>query len=191
MNRCVLSGIILVGLMSVLSYLTHAASEEKLIEDDVYKIASDNSEFAFDLYHQLKNDHNAIKPNGNLFFSPYSISTALAMTYAGAGGETQKQMAKILHFTLPGERLHQAVGNLEKKLNTKDNVGGYELRVANALWCQKGEFFFKEFLEVIRKYYGAGIKQLNFVQEAEESRKIINAWVNKKTILLPKNWTRV
>jgi len=146
---------------------------------DVNEIAKGNSDFALQLYSKLA----AEKENENFFFSPYSISTALSMTYAGAKGNTEKQMADVLHFTLPQEQLHLAFGSLEKQLTERAKKGGYELNIANALWGQKGEPFLKDFLELIKKYYGGGLTQLDFSspQAAEEARNIINAWVEKET----------
>ena len=88
-----------------------------------------NNAFAVELYGQLRNQ------NGNLFFSPESISTALAMTYAGARGDTASEMAKTLHFTLPPDRLHPAMGALLSDLNAAHD--GYQLSVADALWAQR------------------------------------------------------
>ncbi len=149
--------------------------------NNIKTTAAGNTEFAFDLYGKLKNDPNAVAPKGNLFFSPYSISTALAMTYAGARGETEKQMADVLHFTLPRQNLYSAFGALQKQLVQKDKSCGYQLLLANALWGQKGEPFLKEFLDFTECYYGAGLSQLDFVNEAEQSRHTINSWVEEKT----------
>jgi len=140
-----------------------------------------NSDFAFALYGRLKDDPNATAPKGNLFFSPYSISTALAMTYGGARSETQKQMATTLHFTLPEQNLYSAFGTLQKQLVQKDKSCGYQLLLANALWGQKGEPFLKEFLDLAECYYGAYLSQLDFVNETEQSRQTINNWVEEKT----------
>jgi len=140
-----------------------------------------NTDFAFALYSRLKDDPNVTAPKGNLFFSPYSISTALAMTYGGARGETQKQMATTLHFTLPEQNLYPALGSLQKQLVQKDKSCGYQLLLANALWGQKGEPFLKEFLDLTECYYEAGLSQLDFVNETEQSRLTINSWVEEKT----------
>lgn len=93
---------------------------------DINSIALGNNQFALQLYSKLSNENK----NNNLFFSPYSISTALAMTYPGARGNTEKQMAEVLHFTLPQDRLHQAFGLLEKGLNEQGKQGVFELTVA-------------------------------------------------------------
>jgi serine protease inhibitor len=117
--------------------------------------------------------------SGNLFFSPASISTALAMTYAGARGETATEMAKTLHFTLPPERLRPAMGALLSDLNAAHD--GYQLRVANALWVQQGYVFLDDFLKLTKDDYGAGLNQVDFKSAAEVARRTINQWVEQKT----------
>jgi serpin B len=145
--------------------------------NDIKTTVAGNTDFAFDLYGKLKDEPKA----GNIFFSPYSVSTALAMTYAGAKGETQKQMASALHFTLSNQKLYSAFGSLQKQLIQENKSVGYQLLLANALWGQKGAPFLKEFLDLNQNYYGAGLNQLDFVKETEKSRQIINLWVEEKT----------
>jgi serpin B len=142
---------------------------------DVAAVVKGNDQFAFDLYARLRD-----KP-GNLFFSPQSISTALAMTYAGARSETADEMARTLHFTLPNERLHPAFHALIEELNGAGKKRGYQLSVANALWGQKGYHFRKDFLELTRKNYGAGLREVDFAGNTEAARQTINAWVEKET----------
>jgi serpin B len=146
-------------------------------DNDIKEAVAGNTNFTFSLYGKIK-DKN---PEGNLFFSPYSISTALAMTYAGARDETEKQMVEALHFTLPGPRLFPAFGTLQKQLIQEDKSRGYRLLLANALWGQKDETFLKGFLDLTKNYYGAHLSQLDFVNETEKSRQIINSWVEEKT----------
>jgi serpin B len=162
-----------------ISPLVNALPKEP--QDDMKTVVGGNSEFAFDLYAKIKDDPAIKKAGGNLFFSPYSISTALAMTWAGASGRTAKQMAEVLHFTLPQAQLHKAFGALEKKLNEAGEKGGYELNVANALWGQSGYNFLDEFLELTEKSYGARLKEVDFMTQTEKARQIINAWVEEKT----------
>lgn len=160
----------------------HTVSNAFVADPNNIKIAvAGNTNFAFALYGKLKDDPNVTVPKGNLFFSPYSISTALVMTYGGARGETQKQMANVLHFTLPRQNLYSAFGTLQKQLVQKDKTCGYQLLLANALWGQKSEPFLKEFLDFTEYYYGAGFSQLDFVNETEQSRHTINSWVEEKT----------
>ena len=153
--------------------------------NDTKTVTGGNTDFAFALYDKLKDDPNITapkgEPNGNLFFSPYSISTALAMTYAGARGNTEKQMAAAMHFTLPQQYLHPAFGALQKQLIPDEKSQGSQLLLANALWCQKGEPFLKDFLDLTQNYYGGDLNQLDFVNETEKSRQIINSWVEEKT----------
>ena len=145
--------------------------------NDIKAAVAGNTDFAIDLYGRLKGN----APKGNLFFSPYSISNALALAYGGSRGETQKQIATAMHFTLPNERLYPAFGALQKQLIQEDKSRGYRLLVANALWGQKGEPFLKEFLDLTKCYYGAGLNQLDFANETEQSRRTINNWVEEKT----------
>jgi len=144
-----------------------AARREALVEG--------NTAFAVDLYSKLREEE------GNLFFSPYSISTALAMTYAGARGNTEKQMAQVLHFTLPQCRLHPAFASMEAALKAIQEKGDVELRVANALWPQEDYVFLKAFLELTEKYYGSAITPLDYKTAHEAARRTINAWVEEKT----------
>jgi serpin B len=153
-------------------------------------IVEGNNEFALALFTKLR------EKEGNLFFSPYSISTALAMTYAGAKGQTETQMAKVLCFpALPAvpdpvgevspsadrQQFASAFGKIIKGLNDRGRKGGYELTVANALWGQEDYEFLKEFLELIETNYDGRLNKVDFVTAAESARKTINAWVEEKT----------
>ncbi|MBW2645389.1 MAG: serpin family protein [Deltaproteobacteria bacterium] len=164
------------GLLTVLAIavLTSGVYAEALNSTDTNAVVEGNTSFAFDLYKQLKD------AEGNLFFSPYSISTALAMTYAGARGKTEKQMAGALHFTLDQKRLHPAFACLEAQFNAAQNRD-IELNVANALWAQKDYVFLKEFLDLTAKNYGAAPNHVDFKRDCETARKEINAWVEQKT----------
>lgn len=133
-----------------------------------------NNAFAFDVYSKLK-----AQP-GNMFLSPYSISTALAMTCAGARGETEKQMAQVLHFSLSQAELHPALAGLVAQMTPVGEKPAYQLTVANALWGQKGYTFLPAFIDLTGKYYGAALRQVNFA-ENEVAAKIINDWVEQKT----------
>jgi serpin B len=140
---------------------------------DQKAVVEGNNAFAVALYGQLR------AQDGNLFFSPESISTALAMTYAGARGDTAAEMAKTLHFTLPPERLHPAMGAQLSNLNAAHK--GYQLRAANALWAQRDYVFLDDFLKVNKRDYGAGFNQVDFKGATEEARLTINQWIEQKT----------
>lgn len=129
--------------------------------------------FAVDLYAQLS------KQPGNLFFSPESISTAFGMAYAGAHGETATEMQHVLHFTLPPDRLHPAMGALLTEMNGQHK--GYELHVADALWAQQDANFEQSYLKLVQSDYGAGFHRVNFKISPDTVRATINAWVEKQT----------
>ena len=134
-----------------------------------------NTTFAISLYQELKNTE------GNLFLSPYSISTALAITCAGARDNTAKQMAETLHFPLDQKQLHPAFAELKATLNAVQAKEKVELHVANSLWPQKGYPFLKEYLDLTKKYYGVTITPVDYKTAQEATRKMINTWVEGKT----------
>lgn len=144
--------------------------------DGVAVIAADGNAFAFDLNARLR-----AAESGNLFFSPHSISTALAMTYAGARGDTATEMARTLHFSLPQDRLPAAYGQLLAALHGSGAQRPYTLSVANRLWGQRGTAFLEPFLTVMRTGYGAEMGLVDFVNQAEAARGEINGWVRKQT----------
>ncbi len=150
-------------------------------ESDFTMLVEENSAFAFDLYQLLRQDNN------NVFFSPYSISQALAMTYSGARGETEKQMSDTLHFVLSQDRLHPAFNGLDIELSKRGEGAqgkdeeGFRLNIVNAIWGQEDYRFLSEFLDVLAENYGAGLRALDFVNAPEESRITINDWVSEQT----------
>jgi serpin B len=145
-----------------------------VVPADLDELVAGNSAFAFDLYQALREE------DGNLFYSPYSISVALAMTYAGARNETERQMAETLHYTLAQDRLHPAFNALDLELAGR---GGddFKLHIANALWGQTGYSFLAEFLDALAENYGAGLRLLDFESAPEPSRETINDWVSEQT----------
>jgi serpin B len=161
-------------LVPCLVLLLQAQAEPKPVPAaDRTAVVEGNNAFAFALYGQLRNR------NGNLFFSPESISTALAMAYAGARGDTASEMATTLHFTLPQQHLNPAMGALLSDLNAVHD--GYQLTVANALWAQQGYTFLDNFLQLLKTDYGAGLNQVDFKGATEAARLTINRWVEQKT----------
>lgn len=142
---------------------------------EINAIAEGNTSFAFELYRHLK------EREGNLFLSPYSISTALAMTCGGARENTAKQMAETLQFSLDGSRLHAAFADLRDRLDEVQREGQVQLSIANSLWPQRGNPFLKDYLELCRTYYGASITLLDYRQDPEGARVAINKWAEDKT----------
>jgi serpin B len=148
---------------------------------DLKDLVDGNSEFAFDLYQAIE------EKEGNLFYSPHSISLALAMTYAGARYETEQQMADTLHFALDQSILHPAFNSLDLELASRGEGAegkddeGFRLNVVNAIWGQKDYTFLNEFLDILAENYGAGLRLLDFMNAPDESRITINDWVSDQT----------
>ncbi len=140
---------------------------------DQAEVVKGSNAFAVDLYAQLRSQ------SGNLFFSPESISTAFAMAYAGARGQTAAEMASVFHFTLPPERLHPAIGALLADMNAPHQ--GYALSVADALWAEQDEHFLPAYLKLVETNYGAGFHPVDFKTDPEGVRATINRWVEKQT----------
>ncbi len=138
-------------------------------------VVDGNTAFALDLYHRVRTQ------GGNLFFSPYSISTALAMTYAGARGQTEKEMACVLHFTLPQAQLHRAFADLSERFAQIEKRKQINLIVANSLWCERTYPFLDTFLDLNLKYYRAELRLVDFMGKPEQTRGEINAWIEEKT----------
>lgn len=152
--------------------------------DDAQALADGNAAFALDLYASPK-----LKPAGqNYLCSPASISIGLAMTYAGAHGATEQEMAKALHFTLPQAKLHPAFNALALELDKRNQAAdpitgkGFKLSLANALWGDKAEKFVPAFLDTLSQNYGAGVNLVDFVGNAEGARISINDWVSNATL---------
>ncbi len=130
-----------------------------------------NNAFALDLYHKIRSE------GANLFYSPHSISAALAMLYAGARNNTAEEIAQVLHFTLAPEQLHPMFNELDQQLASRgEGSDDFKLSVANALWGRPDGSYLPSFLDHLALYYGAGMHLVDFNQ-SEAARKIINDWV--------------
>ena len=147
------------------------AEENTMVE----KMVLNNSSFAVGLYSHLK------QIDGNLFFSPFSISAALAMTYAGAREKTANQMATALHFDQEPNQLHLSMGELISRLNAVQKESEVDLSVANAIWAQKGYQFLDEFFRVVQQSYQTDLNQVDFTTAADAARQAINRWVEEQT----------
>jgi len=163
----------LIAILFVLPFIFGSAPDARSAQTQ--SLVDGNTAFALALYGQLKT------VPGNLFLSPYSISTALAMTCVGARGNTGKQIAQVLHFDQTQGQLHSSFGELQRQINETGNQKGIELSVANTLWAQKGHPFLPTFLEVARSDYQASVNQIDFKTGAETTRGGINHWVAQKT----------
>ena len=154
---------------------------------DLDELVRGNNAFAFDLYRVLSGGQ------GNLFYSPFSVSQALAMTSAGARGETLRQMEATLQYRLPQSSLHPVFNVLDRTLASRGQEPGgtpndageagqyFRLKIANAIWGQHGYQFLPEFLDVLAENYGAGMRAVDFAGAPDEARVRINDWVAEET----------
>ncbi|MFC7079749.1 serpin family protein [Halorussus caseinilyticus] len=163
---------------------------ENLLADQI----RGNVGFALDLLGVLRDQHD----DPNLFVSPYSVSVALAMTYAGARGETAAEMADALNLALDGEDFHAAFGSLAAEFERRNEDGqeanvsvmsdeekdagpAFEFTTANAAWGQDGYPFREAYLDLLDAYYGAGLRLADFTGDPETARERINSWVAERT----------
>jgi len=145
---------------------------------DLQDLVKGNSSFALDLYQQLSGE------GGNLFFSPYSISLALAMTYGGTRGETESQMEDVLGFRLPQAHLHPTFEALNMTLTAQEQGkgnGGFELIIANSVWGQEGHDFVPAYVDTLALNYGGKVRDVDFRGSPEDARLRINDWVAEET----------
>jgi len=143
----------------------------------VKEIAEANNEFTVNLYKNLGED------NDNLIFSPYSISSALAVTYAGARGETAREMSDVFWFPENQKSFHPAYKAFTDSILISGKEKGTELNIANALWVQEDYRLIQDFLDLAKEYYRANAENVSFKtpSEQEKSRQQINQWIEKKT----------
>jgi len=154
--------------VNISSYTANAT-----IAEAVNNVVNANNQFAFDLYSQYKFQ------NDNLLFSPYSISTALAMTYEGARGQTAEEMQAVFHFPQDNNTRRLGFAGVYNEVNKKDKE--YNLSTANALWAQRDYKFLDAYFNLTATYYGGNVSNLDFVGDSENSRVTINNWVEEQT----------
>jgi serpin B len=143
-------------------------------QEHVSPVVEAGNHFAFDLYERLRST------DGNLFFSPASISVALAMTSVGAAENTEAEMAKTLHLQMPKSQVNDEMRALLASWKSANKKQGYRLNVANRLWGQQGYKFLDDYLRVTREDYGAELARVDFNQP-EAARETINKWVEDNT----------
>jgi serpin B len=169
-------GLLCVSLLVCLIMVTRPETPVPFTASPEVKSAVEgNTAFALDLYQKLKDQP------GNLFFSPYSISTSLAMTYAGARGQTESEMARVLHFNLAETNLPAVFGALGARMDQIQRWHRITLTTANSLWCQQDYRFTDAFLNLIHTSYRAEARQVDFRHSAQAAAQEINNWVGKKT----------
>jgi serpin B len=168
---------IIVVLGSILALGTYKNFNPSTTTTIQYLISSSvvdaNNQFGLDLYSKYKSK------DGNIFFSPYSISSALAMTYEGARGQTAEEIQNVFHFPSDMEKIRSDFVSIYNELNKADKP--YKLTTANALWAQKDYPFVTDYFSTVEKYYDGKVTNLDFKTDTENSRITINTWVENKT----------
>ncbi|MBN2458543.1 serpin family protein [Candidatus Woesearchaeota archaeon] len=146
-------------------------------QQGIQQVVNANNQFAFELYSELDKSEDS-----NIFYSPYSISAALAMTYEGAKGQTADEMKSVFHFP-ESNVLRPNFAAIYNGINDGINEGGkaYELRTGNALWAQYDYQFLEDYTSRVEQYYGGKVSNLDFRQETEKSRQTINSFIEEQT----------
>ncbi|MFX1474982.1 MAG: serpin family protein [Promethearchaeota archaeon] len=145
-----------------------------MMTSNLKHIVEATNAFTIDLYNVLR------EFGGNLFISPWNIATAFAQVYAGAKGNTETQIAKVLRFKLTQRQTHDAFGAIIENLQASEREGSHQLSVANALWLKHGLQLKPEFQAVLKNSYKTTVDIVDF-RHAEEAANTINAWASKQT----------
>jgi serpin B len=140
-------------------------------------VVAANNQFALDLYTHLAEDPEY--SGENIFFSPFSISSALAITYEGARGETAREIQEV--FAFPGDIPTMREGYLGIIAGINSGTSAYSLRMANALWAEETYPFLPEYITIADRTYGAKTTNLGFITNPDTSRLIINQWIEEQT----------
>jgi len=186
MNKKTIAGLI-VGLLIIGSVVVLITTDNKVIDDSTSSydetlpplgnITSFNdavNQFCFDFFKKLSEDETN---DPNIFYSPYSVFTALAMTYEGARNNTAVEMENVLHVEQSNDSFHQYMQSLYNYMNNNDE---YNVSTANALWPDVGFTLLDEFIDIIETYYGGKASEVEY-GNPEEAARIINEWVENQT----------
>src|SRR5262249_35830397 len=184
MNRCqVLRATVLAVAFTVVG-ASRATEEQRTVtqadrvlpaDADRSALVAANTTFGLNLYGRVRRGPE------NAFVSPFSISTALAMTAAGARGETARQMSDILRLPFPADRANKAFAALVASVRPRAEKPAYQLHTANALWGQRGYHFLPDYVATLRDSFQAGFEEVDFLTSTEAARRTINTWVEKQT----------
>lgn len=161
--------------ISITSSFSAVTAGEKEQARQFDRVVAGNNEFAFDIYRKLA------APGKNLFISPLSIVTAFSMVYTGSRGGTKQEIEKVFRYKVTGEDMARDWGALMTDMNSRAKSGKYRLDSANRIWTGKNILLEDAFTAAMKKYYDAGLKQVDFAGDPEGSRAAINKWVAKNT----------
>ncbi len=149
--------------------------ETEVTAESISTIVNANNKFALDFYFKLKDG----KEGENIFFSPYSISTALAIAYEGARNQTAREIQSVFYFPDDDSIRRSSIAAVYNRLNKED--AKYEMHTANSLWVQENYQIRNDFADIVERHYGGKINNVDFINATEETRRIINNWVENKT----------
>ena len=166
-----LIGALIVGTETLLA----AGKPAKPATVSVETVVEGNTRFALRMHQELSSIE------GNLFFSPYSISSALGMTYAGARNQTEKEMREALCFPNQHEDFFRFYGELQEALLAGEKTEDIELNIANAIWVEKSHRFLRNYLRLVKKEYKSSVSLADFMGNADAERERINSWVEEQT----------
>ena len=146
---------------------------------DLSRLVQGNSQFAMELFQQLRSAEE------NVFLAPISISVVLAMTYAGARGLTEQQMASVLHFDLGQDRLHPAMDRLtldldEEAAQARSDDEEFDFNMANSLWASPRTEVNPDYLDILARSCGSGVYEVDF-RDASTAADRINSWIEEQT----------
>jgi len=179
MNKKIIFIILAIIVLVFAVFVFQQPSEKTVMEDPVKRpdqtgdVVKANNQFALDFYKEIKD------AEANIFFSPYSLSIALAMTYEGARGETAEEMRNVFYFPQEDGLRRDSYFSLHNYLVREETE--HELNIANALWAQEGFPFLQEYFDIITANYHGLIENLDFAGDPEGSTETINQWVEEKT----------
>jgi serpin B len=148
----------------------------RVTSPQIDSLVKSNTRFAFDLYHHLRSSRN------NLFFSPFSISEAIAMVYGGSKNETADQIANTLRFTMPDSTIHAGFDSLVLSLEYLANeTGAYTINNANSIWMQESLTVQSSYLDLLSAYYNTGVYTVDFARAYDSCTVAINTWMSENT----------
>ena len=151
-----------------------SSAQLEMNSGNIYDLATGNNQFALDMFSRISGGQQ-----GNAFFSPWSIYSAIAITREGARGDTALEMQHVMHFPENDSLRKQSFAEGYDKFNSKD--AGYTLSTANAIWVEKDYPLFSNFTSVIDSYYHGSAKNVDFKGATEDARKTINSWIEEMT----------
>jgi serpin B len=149
--------------------------DSKATTEGVNDLVLGNNQLTLDLYKKFDSSSK------NVFFSPFSISTALSMTYEGAAGKTAEEMRSVLHLQENDITRQSSFAKIFNKMNADASSGNYVFNLANAIWMEKTYVFDGNFTNILQNYYYGKITNVDFKNTPDASRLEINSWVNEQT----------